>query len=100
MPILSSSITTIPKQIIHQARSPMSNLIQRVLVAIIAIPVVLFIVLYKPVAFFMLAVILAGLTVHEYYGLAKAKGYRPQVGLGIALTIFITLSFGKFRIQS
>jgi len=78
----------------------MSNLIQRVLVAVIAIPVVLFIVLYKPVAFFMLAVILAGLTVHEYYGLAKVKGYRPQVAIGVILTMLVTLSFGKFRLQS
>ena len=78
----------------------MSNLVQRVLVAVIAIPIVLFIVLYKPLAFFMLAVILSGLTVYEYYGLARVKGYRPQIGIGVAFTILITLSFGKFRLQS
>jgi phosphatidate cytidylyltransferase len=78
----------------------MSNLVQRILFAVIAIPIVLFIVLTKPLAFFMLAVILAGLTVQEYYGLAKAKGYSPQTILGIIFTILITLSFGKFRVQS
>jgi phosphatidate cytidylyltransferase len=78
----------------------MSNLIQRVLVAVIAIPIVLFIVLFRPLAFFILAVILAGLTVHEYYGLAKVKGYRPQVTVGVIFTMLITLSFGKFRLQS
>ncbi|MDP4220687.1 MAG: phosphatidate cytidylyltransferase [Bacteroidota bacterium] len=78
----------------------MSNLLQRVLVGIIAIPIVLFIVLTRPVAFFALVVILSGLTVHEYYGLAKVKGYFPQGGVGIIFTMLIALSFGKFRIQS
>ena len=78
----------------------MSNLIQRILVAVIAIPIVLFIVLFKPVAFFMLAIILAGFSVHEYYGLARVKGYRPQIINGVILTMLITLSFGKFRLQS
>lgn len=78
----------------------MSNLLQRILVAVIAIPVILYIVLTKPVAFFSLAVILSGLTVHEYYGLAKVKGYSPQVVLGVIYTMLIALSFGKFRLQS
>ncbi len=77
----------------------MSNLMQRVLVAAVAIPIVLFIVLFKPVAFFALAIILAGLTVYEYFGLAKVKGYSPQVVIGVILTMLITLSFGKFRLQ-
>ena len=77
----------------------MSNLVQRVLVAVIAIPIILFIVLFKPVAFFALAIILAGLTVYEYYGLAKVKGYSPQIVSGVILTMLIALSFGKFRLQ-
>ncbi len=78
----------------------MSNLVQRVLVAVIAIPIILFIVLFKPIALFALAVILAGLTVYEYYGLAKVKGYSPQIVIGIILTMLIAISFGKFRLQS
>ena len=78
----------------------MSNLTQRILFAVIAIPIILFIVLYKPVALFMLAVILSGMTVNEYYGLAKVKGYSPQVVIGVVFSMLITLSFGKFRLQS
>jgi phosphatidate cytidylyltransferase len=78
----------------------MSNLVKRILVAVIAIPIVLFIVLEKPVAFFMLTVILSGLCVYEYYGLARIKGYLPQLPVGITFTILIALSFGKFRLQS
>jgi len=78
----------------------MNNLTKRILVAVIAIPIVLFIVLEKPVAFFALAIILSGLTVYEYYGLARIKGYSPQISLGVFFSILITLSFGKFRLQS
>jgi phosphatidate cytidylyltransferase len=78
----------------------MDNLTKRVLVAVIAIPVVLFIVLEKPVAFFSLAVILSGLTVYEYYGLSRMKGYSPQITLGVTMAMLITMSFGKFRLQS
>ena len=78
----------------------MSNLTKRILVAVIAIPAILFIVLEKPVAFFSLAVILSGLTVYEYYGLARIKGYSPQIYSGVTLAMLITLSFGKFRLQS
>src|SRR4051812_29835125 len=78
----------------------MSNITQRILFAVVAIPIILFIVLYKPVALFMLAVILSGMTVNEYYGLAKVKGYSPQIIIGVTLSMLITLSFGKFRLQS
>ncbi len=75
----------------------LSNLTQRVLFAIVAIPIVLFIVLYKPLAFYSLAIMLSGLTVWEYYGLAKVKGYSPQVGLGITMTMAIAAYFGTLR---
>ncbi len=75
----------------------MSNLLQRVIFAVIAIPIVLYIVLYKPLGFFTLTVILSGVTVWEYYGLAKTKGYSPQVGLGIFLTMCTAMIFGIER---
>src|SRR5437016_1131193 len=78
----------------------MSNLTQRILFAAVGIPVVLYIVLAKPVAFFALSVMLAGVTVNEYYGLAKYKGYSPQVALGVILSMLVAASFGKFRLQS
>src|SRR6516225_4670090 len=77
----------------------LSNLTQRILFAVVAIPVVLFIVLFKPLGFYALAVMLSGLTVWEYYGLAKAKGYSPQVRLGIVVTMCITLLFGQLRMK-
>jgi phosphatidate cytidylyltransferase len=78
----------------------MSNLLQRILVAAIGIPLVLFVVLTKPLAFFGLILLLTGLAVHEYYGLARTKGYRPLVFVGSTIAILIASTFGKFRILS
>jgi phosphatidate cytidylyltransferase len=78
----------------------MSNLAQRVIVAVIGIPIVIAIVLLKPLALLTLLVMLGILTVNEFYGLAKAKGYRAQVFVGSIATALVILSFAQFRIAS
>src|SRR5687767_14477534 len=78
----------------------MSNLLQRIIVAAIGIPLVLFVVLTKPLAFFGLILLLTGLAVHEYYGLARTKGYRPLVFVGSTFAVMIASTFGKFRMLS
>jgi phosphatidate cytidylyltransferase len=78
----------------------MNNLSQRVIVAAVAIPAILYIVLYKPVAFFILVLILAGFAAHEFYGLAKAKGYLSQSTVGVILSVLIAMTFGRFRLQA
>ena len=77
----------------------LSNLTQRVLVAVAAIPIVLFIVLYRPLGFYALAVMLSGVTAWEYYGLARTKGFTPQQNLGIGLTMIIAAVFGQYRMH-
>ncbi|HEY3874306.1 MAG TPA: phosphatidate cytidylyltransferase [Candidatus Kapabacteria bacterium] len=76
----------------------MSNLTQRVLVAIIAIPIVCYVILFKPFGLLGLAVLVALLAVHEFYGLAKAKGFSPQVTIGMILTASIVISFGRIHL--
>ena len=71
----------------------MSNLMQRVLVAVIGIPIVIYIVMAKPFGLLGLVAIAALLAVHEFYNLAKAKGFVPQIGIGMAITAAIVLSF-------
>lgn len=78
----------------------MSNFAQRFIVALIGIPIVYYIVMYKPLALLALMAMLAGLCVHEYYGLAKAKGFLAQDGIGILFTILVVLSFAQFRLNS
>lgn len=78
----------------------MSNLLQRVAVAVIAIPLVIFIVLNKPIAFFGLVLLLTGLVSQEYFGLVRSKGYIPHVGIGVTLAVLVAATFGKFRLHS
>ena len=75
----------------------MSNLTQRILVAAVGIPIVIY-VTFKPYSLLGLVLIFALLAVHEFYGLAKAKGFVPQVTIGMILTALIVLSFAHFRL--
>ena len=75
----------------------MSNLLQRILVAAVGIPIVLY-VCFKPLSLLGLAILFAVLAVHEFYGLAKAKGFAVQSGIGMTLTALIVLSFAHFRL--
>jgi phosphatidate cytidylyltransferase len=76
-----------------------NNFVQRLLVALIGIPFVVYLVLEKPVGLLGLILILAALAVQEYYGLAKAKGFLPQVGMGIAFTLLLVLAFAHQRVN-
>ncbi len=72
---------------------------QRILVAVIAIPIVIFVVMFRPIGFLGLTIIFAVLAVHEYYGLAKAKGFIAQGTIGMILTALIVLSFAALRLH-
>jgi phosphatidate cytidylyltransferase len=75
----------------------MSNLTQRILVAVIGIPIVCYIILFKPFGLLGLTLIFALLAVHEFYGLAKAKGFAPQITLGMVFTALTVISFAHFQ---
>lgn len=76
----------------------MSNLTQRILVAVISIPIIVYLIFFKPFGFLGLLLIVALLALHEFYGLAKAKGFYSQVNIGMVLTALIVLSFARFQI--
>lgn len=61
----------------------MSNSLQRILVAAVAIPIVVGIVYVGGLPFALLIALLAGLGVSELFGLARAQGIRPLAPLGI-----------------
>jgi phosphatidate cytidylyltransferase len=71
----------------------MSNLAKRVLVAIIAIPIICYIIIFKPFGLLGLTLIVALLAVHEFYSLVKTKGFVPQISIGMTLTALIVISF-------
>ena len=76
-----------------------SNLALRVLVALVGIPVILLLTLAGGFPFFALVLLLSTLALHEYYGLARAKGARPQIAAGIGLGILISLGFIYARVR-
>ncbi len=75
----------------------MSNLTKRILVAVIAIPIIVY-VAFMPFSLLGLTLIVALFAVHEFYGLAKMKGFIPQIKIGLVLTGLIVISFAHAEI--
>ena len=77
----------------------LGNFAQRALVALVGIPIVVFITLERPLALLALLFILGILCAMEFYGLAKAKGFLAQENLGMGLTGMVILAFGPFTLN-
>lgn len=77
----------------------MTNLAQRVLTALIAIPIIVVICMVGGIYFFCFIALASAIALSEFYSLAKAKGAEPLVLMGILSGFFINLSFyhAKFR---
>jgi CDP-diglyceride synthetase len=60
------------------------NLTVRVLVALIAIPIILWLTMLGGYFFFFLITVISSLALYEFYGLAEAKGASPLKTLGLA----------------
>ncbi|MBS4027985.1 MAG: phosphatidate cytidylyltransferase [Ignavibacteriales bacterium] len=73
----------------------MSNLLSRVLVAIVAIPAILYICFAGGWLFFGFVLLLTIIGLLEFYKLAEAKELHPQKFLGIALGISVISFFAK-----
>ncbi len=75
----------------------MSNLSKRILVAVIAIPIIVYLT-FLPFSLLGLTIICALVAVHEFYGLAKMKGFVPQITIGLILTALIVVTFAHTEI--
>src|SRR5471032_2918131 len=71
----------------------MTNLAQRVAVGVVAIPAVFFLCIAGGLYFFGFIALVSAIALHEFYGLAEAKGARPLIALGILAGFFVNLSF-------
>lgn len=76
----------------------LGNFAQRLIVAAIGIPAVVFIVTKRPLGLLALLFFLGILCVYEFYGLAKAKGYLAQEYVGMAFTGLVVLAFAPFTL--
>jgi phosphatidate cytidylyltransferase len=70
-----------------------SNLAQRVLVGVVAIPIILVLCMAGGPYFFGFIALVSAVTLREFYGLAEAKGARPLMVAGIVAGFAINLSF-------
>lgn len=71
----------------------MSNLTQRILTAIVAIPLILWICMAGGIAFFLFVAVCSTVALREFYALARAKGANPIVIPGLIAGFFVNLSF-------
>ncbi|MBI4547794.1 MAG: phosphatidate cytidylyltransferase [Ignavibacteriae bacterium] len=78
----------------------MSNLTQRILTAVVAIPVIALICLVGGIYFFAFVALTSALALAEFYKLAQAKGAKPLIALGIVCGFFINLSFLHAKLQT
>ena len=78
----------------------MSNHTIRVLVALVAIPLILLLTLAGGFYFFFLVAVISGFALHEFYALTKARGALPQTVLGLFFGLCVNLVFMHDRLQS
>lgn len=71
----------------------MSNLTVRILIALVGIPLVLLLTWIGGIYFFGFIALISALALHEYYSLAKKKGVRPQILLGLVFGFCVNLTF-------
>jgi phosphatidate cytidylyltransferase len=75
------------------------SLSTRVLVALIAIPIILWLTMLGGYFFFFLIAVISSLTLYEFYGLAEAKGAAPLKTLGLIAGVIINAVFVYERFQ-
>jgi phosphatidate cytidylyltransferase len=79
--------------------SKYQNLASRVLVAIIAIPIILWLAMLGGYFFFLLIASLSSLVLYEFYGLAEAKGAAPLKTFGLIVGVIVNAVFIYERFQ-
>ena len=79
--------------------SKFENLPTRLLVALIAIPLILKLTMLGGYFFFFLITVISSLTLYEFYGLAEAKGAAPLKTLGLVAGVIVNAVFVYERFQ-
>ncbi len=77
----------------------LKNLTARVLVALVAIPIILWLTMLGGYFFFLLITVISSFVLYEFYGLAEAKGAKPLKTLGLVVGVIINAVFIYERFQ-
>jgi phosphatidate cytidylyltransferase len=84
----------------HNEENPLTNLTQRVLTAVVAIPLIILCCMAGGLYFFLFVAAASALALIEYYHLAAAKGAKPMVALGVAAGFCVNLAFYHSKLQT
>lgn len=79
--------------------SRFSSLPRRVAVAVVAIPIILWLAVTGGYLFFLFVALLSGLALHEFYALTEAKGAYPLKTFGLVAGFFVNMAFIYERLQ-
>jgi phosphatidate cytidylyltransferase len=79
--------------------SKFESLFPRVFVALIAIPLIMWLTMAGGYYFFLLVTIISSLALYEFYRLAEAKGASPLKTLGLIAGVFVNGVFVYERLQ-
>ncbi|MEX1138513.1 MAG: phosphatidate cytidylyltransferase [Bacteroidota bacterium] len=71
----------------------------RVIVAVVAIPLIVFAIFEGGYVFFGLIGVISAIALHEFYAMVRPKGAEPLMGLGIAAGILVNAAFLYERFQ-
>lgn len=77
----------------------MSNLTTRVLVAVIGIPVIVFLTITGGWPFFLLVTLISLLGLREFYAMARERGTFPQTGTGLLFGVGVNVAFFHHELQ-
>jgi phosphatidate cytidylyltransferase len=76
-----------------------NNLTARVLVALVAIPFILWLTMMGGYFFFFLMTTISSIVLYEFYGIAEAKGVAPLKMLGLVVGVMVNTVFIYERFQ-
>jgi len=79
--------------------SQFKNLTLRILVALVAIPIILWLTMLGGYFFFFLIAVISSLALYEFYKLAEAKGAAPLKTLGLVFGVIVNAVFIYERFQ-
>jgi phosphatidate cytidylyltransferase len=82
-----------------ESAGPFGNLGTRVIVALVAIPVILWSAFEGAYAFFLFVAVISSLSLLEFYSIAEKKGAAPLKGVGVIFGVLVNLSFVGERAQ-
>jgi phosphatidate cytidylyltransferase len=73
---------------------------KRLLIAIVAIPIIILICMKGEIYFFVLITLISSFAIYEFFKMTELKGAKPQIVLGIVSGIAVQISFYHVKLRT